>query len=426
MRAGRSDIAWLAAMSAVLLLALLSFSSYAASLPFIREEWGLTNAQSGVVFSAYLAGYAVSSLALVPLTDRFPPFRILVAGVSLTAAGGLLFPLLADGPWTGSALRFIAGAGHVGVYITGIQLVASRFPEGGRGAAVGLFVGAGYAGTTISYVLMGALLSWMDGWEAAYLATALPGLAAVLLAALLASGRGEEPPSQSSPAEPGEEVEKRKEREARGSGRLTLSALRDRRIALVIGAYALHTAELYLARLWLPLLLGASLVRSGYDAVEAVSLAAALAGFMFMTGTGSVLAGGWLSDRLGRPTAAALIFSASGACSFAAGWLVGLPPAYLVALGFVYGFVTAADSAIYSTAVTELAPRGRVGSTQAVQSFVGFGIGAAAPVLAGSILDASGSTMAWGLVFSFNGALAVIGVVFLVWLRRLNTEKSSC
>ena len=221
-------------------------------------------------------------------------------------------------------------------------------------------------------------------------------------------------------------MEKGKEGEARGSGRLTLSALRDRRIALVIAAYALHTAELYLARLWLPLLLGASLVRSGYDAGEAVSLAAALAGFMFMTGTGSVLAGGWLSDRLGRPTAAALIFSASGACSFAAGWLVGLPPAYLVALGFVYGFVTAADSAIYSTAVTELAPRGRVGSTQAVQSFVGFGIGAAAPVLAGSILDASGSTMAWGLVFSFNGALAVIGVVFLVWLRRLNTEKSSC
>ena len=94
---------------------------------------------------------------------------------------------------------------------------------------------------------------------------------------------------------------------------------------VVIAAYALHTAELYLARLWLPLLLGASLVRSGYDAEGAVSLAAALAGFMSMTGIGSVLAGGWLSDRLGRPAAAALIFSASGACSFAAGGLVGLP-----------------------------------------------------------------------------------------------------
>ena len=422
-------MAWLAAMSSVLLLALLSFSSYAASLPFIREEWGLTNAQSGVVFSAYLAGYAVSSLALVPVTDRFPPFRILMAGVSLTAAGGLLFPLLAEGAWTGSALRFIAGAGHVGVYITGIQLVASRFPAGGRGAAVGLFVGAGYAGTTISYVLMGALLSWMDGWEAAYLATALPGLAAVLLAALLAVRSGEwETPISIFPRGRGKiEMERPDACEGvRGSGRLTLSALRDRRIALVIAAYALHTAELYLARLWLPLLLGASLMRSGYDAGEAVSLAAALAGFMFMTGIGSVLAGGWLSDRLGRPTAAALIFSASGACSFAAGWLVGLPPAYLIGLGFVYGFVTAADSAIYSTAVTELAPRGRVGSTQAVQSFVGFGVGASAPVLAGSILDASGSAMAWGLVFSFNGALAVTGVVFLVWLRRLNTEKSSC
>ena len=225
---------------------------------------------------------------------------------------------------------------------------------------------------------MGALLSWMDGWEAAYLATALPGLLAVGLAAVLAAG-GEAPISIFPRGRGKRGEERRCAHEGRGSGWLTLSALRDRRLVLVIAAYALHTAELYLARLWLPLLLGASLVRSGYHAEGAVSLAAALAGFMFMTGIGSVLAGGWLSDRLGRPTAAALIFSASGACSFAAGWLVGLPSAYLVALGFVYGFVTAADSAIYSTAVTELAPRGRVGSTQAVQSFVGFGIGAAGP-----------------------------------------------
>ena len=102
-----------------------------------------------------------------------------------------------------------------------------------------------------------------------------------------------------------------------------------------------------------------------------------------------------------------------------AGWLLGLPPGFLVGLGFVYGFLTAADSAIYSTAVTELSPRNLIGSTQAIQSFVGFSIGALAPVAAGFILDLVESSAGWGLAFSFNETLAVVGVLCLLWLRRL-------
>lgn len=98
---------------------------------------------------------------------------------------------------------------------------------------------------------------------------------------------------------------------------------------------------------------------------------------------------------------------------------MGVPPAFLIVLGFFYGFITAADSAIYSTAIVELSPKGLIGSTQAVQSFVGFSIAAVAPVAAGSILDLATSASGWGLAFSFNGALAVMGVGALLWLRRL-------
>ena len=140
---------------------------------------------------------------------------------------------------------------------------------------------------------------------------------------------------------------------------------------------------------------------------------------MFMMGIGGVFLGGMLSDYFGRSAGAAVIFFLSGACSFAVGWLVGVPPAFLIVLGFFYGFITAADSAIYSTAIVELSPRGLIGSTQAVQSFVGFGIGAIAPVAAGAILDLATSASGWGLAFSFNGALAVLGVGALLWLRRL-------
>ena len=183
---------------------------------------------------------------------------------------------------------------------------------------------------------------------------------------------------------------------------------------VVIAAYALHTAELYLARLWLPLLLGASLVRSGYDAEGAVSLAAALAGFMSMTGIGSVLAGGWLSDRLGRPAAAALIFSASGACSFAAGGLVGLPagipdcPGLRIWVCHGCRFRNILDGG--DRAGSEGARRVDAGGAVVRRVRRRRGGSRAGGVDPGRVGLDDG--------FSFNGALAVAGVVFLVWLRR--------
>lgn len=411
----------------MLFLILLSSSSYVASLPFIREEWGLNNTQSGLIFSSYLAGYAVSSLLLVPFTDRFEPLRILTIGVVLTACSGLLFPMLAEGLWTACLLRFIYGVGHVCVYITGIRLASHRFARKGRATAVSVFVGSGYAGTTVSYVFMGILLERLDGWEPAFLVTTLPGLAGIAIAAFLTSGRS----ARTLRTEDGRgNDDGRRNDDVRGNdsvpgngGWLSLEPLRDQRLVLVILAYALHTAELFLARLWLPLLLGAALMLGGLDPDNAASRAATLAGLMFMTGIFSVLLGGWMSDRMGRTGTATLIFAVSGTCSFMAGWLVGLPVTYLVVLGFFYGFFTAADSAIYSTAVTELAPRNLVGSAQALQSFIGFVAGTGAPVVAGSILDHAGAQSAWILVFSFNGVLALAGIACLLWLRRIPDSR---
>jgi len=386
---------------------LLPFSSYMAALPLILEEWGMSKTQGGVVFSAYLVGYAATSLLLIPLVDRLSPRYMLIAGVIVAVVSNLLFSLMAHDMWTGALLRLFMGAGHVAVYIPGIQLVSRRYSGGKRGRAVGFFVSAGYVGTTVSYVFMGLLLNSAPSWQTAYFITALVGFAGVPLAVFLARGDKTRPIQISETA--------------RTTRRLSLNILRDRSIALIILAYALHTAELYLARLWLPLLLGAALIQSGREPLEAATLAATLSGFMFMTGIAGVFIGGLISDYLGRSMSGAIIFAVSGACSFAAGWLVGMPLPFLIVVGFVYGFATATDSAIYLTAITELSPSGRIGSAQATQAFVGFTLGAIAPIVAGSILDIAGSSNGWGLAFSFNGVLAVIGVLSLLLLRRLPT-----
>ena len=399
------DIAWLIAISSTLLLTLLPFSSYIVSVPFIRDEWAMSNTEAAIVFSAYLVGSALSSVFLLPITDRVPARWVLLVSVVVMALSNVLFPLLAQDVWSAALLRCAAGAGHIGAYIPGVRLVSLRFADTRRGTAVGAFVSIGFIGTTGSYAVTGWLLDLTGSWRAAYLAVALVGLigVAIALAALLERRTSPQTPAPSPSG---------------ASGRLNLAILRTRSILLLNIAYALHTAELYLARLWLPLLLVAALVQSGRDAGEAAVLAATWAGFMFMSGAVGVFIGGALSDKLGRTAGAALIFTISGAVSFVVGWLTGAPLPLLVALGFVYGFATSADSAIYSTAATELAPPNLIGSTQAVQNFIGFAVGAAAPILAGAILDLFDGPLGWGLSFTLNGILAILGVAALLILRR--------
>ena len=396
------DIAWLAAISSTLLLTLLPFSSYIVSVPFVRDEWGMSNTEAAVVFSAYLVGSALSALFLLPITDRVPARKVLLVSVIVMAVSNVLFPILARDVWTASLLRCAAGAGHVGAYIPGVRLVSLRFAGSMRGTAVGTFVSIGFIGTTGSYAFTGWLLDTTDSWRTAYLLTSLVGLVGVAIALWVVRDRRSDEDISDSPRSWGPD----------------LSILRGGSVLLLNLAYALHTAELYLARLWLPLLLVAALVESGREAGEAAVLAAAWSGFMFMTGSVGVFIGGMVSDRLGRTAGAGLIFAASGGVSFLVGWLTGAPMVVLIVLGFVYGFATAADSAIYSTAATELAPANRIGSTQGVQNFIGFAVGAVAPVLAGGILDVVEGPAGWGLAFGFNGLLAVAGLLSLLLLRR--------
>jgi MFS family permease len=350
------------------------------------------------VFSSYLAGTALASLLVVPLADRVPLRPLLLASVAVSVFSHLAFPLLAEGVAAASLLRLFAGAGHAGAYVLGIRLVVDRCSAAARGRAVGLFVSFGFAGTTLSYLFMGEAMARLASWREAYLAVAIASVPSLLLAVLLARREGDDA--------------------GRGRAALDLRVLRERPLALLTIAYALHAAELYVARLWFPALLAFAFESAGASSEEAIARAARLAGVMFTLGVPAVFLGGALSDRLGRTAGAAAIFAASGVLSLLAGSLWQFP-AILVALGFLSGFATAADSAIYSTAVAEVAPAEGLGSAQAVQAFVGFAVGAIAPVVAGRILDAVRSSEGWALAFGFNAALAVPAVLSLLWLRRL-------
>src|ERR1700733_15219909 len=53
-------------------------------IPFVRDPWGLSTSQSGLLVSAGLVGFAVGSLLHGPAADRFGRRPTLVAGLAVS------------------------------------------------------------------------------------------------------------------------------------------------------------------------------------------------------------------------------------------------------------------------------------------------------------------------------------------------------
>lgn len=384
-------------LSAVLCLTLLPSASYAASLPIVREEWGLSATEAALVFSAYQAGYVAATLLLLPLTDRIDSRWVVLASAALSAAGNLLFPMWASDLISGACLRFVAGIALVGVYMPGIRIVAESFPPERRGGPVGLYVASFYLGTHLSMLLTGLLLPAL-GWRGAYLVTVALAALAPLTGWYAMRNR------VTAPA-------------ARSSGRLDPAVLTNRPALLVTGAYTAHVWELYAARGWIAPFLTAALVGQGYAGHEATALGATIAGIAFGLGGLSVFVAGFISDRFGRTSSASMFLAGSALCSLAIGWLGSWPWWALLAVALLYGLFIGGDSPIYSTAVTELAAPGQLGSTMAVQASIGFVASILAPIAFGAVLDVAHPTLGWGLGFALTGVVASLGIVALVILH---------
>jgi len=353
------------ALSATLALVLLPSQLPAAALPLMRTEWNASSAELGWVTSAYLLGYAAAVLVVLPLTDRVRLSRVIAIGALITALANLAFAATAHDVITASVLRVISGFGLAGVYMPGIRLVAQGSDPARRGTAVGLYVAAFYLGSSLSFFLTGVLLEPL-GWRGAALVLGAAALAALPIAMLSARGI----------------AEKTGER-----AHLDLRVLRNAPLVRTIVAYTGHSWELFIVRSWLAAFLAAAFTLRGLSPTDASATASQWAALLLALGVPGVFIGGWLSDRVGRTRAALLYALGSGAISIGFGTLLFAPWPAIVAVGGIYGALVAADSAVYSTAVTELAPASRIGSAQALQAVAGFGIGSLGPVLAGVALD---------------------------------------
>jgi len=387
------------ALSATLALVLLPSQLPAAALPLLRTEWKTSSAELGWVVSAYLLGYAAAVLVVLPLTDRVRPSRVIAIGALVTALANLGFAFAAHDVISASALRVVAGFGLAGVYMPGVRLVAQSSDPARRGRAVGLYVAAFYLGGSLSFLATGLLLEPF-GWRGAALILGAIGLAALPVAVI--SSRG-------IPETTGERAH------------LDLRVLRNPPLVRTIAAYVGHSWELFIVRAWLAAFLAAAFALRGLSPTDASATASQWAALLLALGVPGVFIGGWLSDRVGRTRAAILYALGSGAISIGFGTMLFAPWPAIVAVGAIYGALVAADSAVYSTAVTELAPAARIGSAQALQAVAGFGIGSLGPVVAGVALDLGSGWVGPFLVAGIVGIATVLPLAVALRERPLIT-----
>jgi len=165
----------------VALLTLAAFINYvdrgslATAGPLIREQFALSNAQLGLLLSAFFWSYAPCQLPAGWLAERLDARRVLAAGLAVWGVATALTGL-ASGFMMLLVLRVILGLGESVMYPASFKILAREALEGERGRANGWMAAGQQAGPAFGTLAGGLLMAWF-GWRVVFVAA---GCASVL------------------------------------------------------------------------------------------------------------------------------------------------------------------------------------------------------------------------------------------------------
>ncbi len=371
-------------LAGALVLAMSPWFATTAVLGQLRTDWDLSSSASSWLTIVVQLGFVAGALgsAATNLADRVPPRRLLfigatgaaIANLTIVAAGSVLPALIG---------RFLTGAFLAAVYPPALKIMSGWFRKG-RGLALGVMIGALTLGSALPH-LINALggLPWRVTLVIVSALTLVGGLIADRIST---DGPYAAPTAKFDPS------------------RLA-AVLRNRKFRLASLGYFGHMWELYAMWAWIAAFYG--------DVVTSTRAASLIAFLVIGVGAAGSVYAGMMSDQRSRSDAAALAMRWSASVAVVMGFLLDAPLPIVVGVGLVWGFWVVADSAQFSTIVTEVVDREYVGTALTVQLAVGFVLTVFTIFLVPIVRDAFG----WGWAFFMLAPGPVLGAWAMRALR---------
>lgn len=385
------------------LMALAVFINYvdrgnlATAGPLIREQFALSNAQLGLLLSAFFWSYAPGQLPAGWVAERFDARRVLAAGLIVWGVATALTGL-ASGFMMLLVLRVMLGLGESVMYPASFKILACEALEVERGHANGWMAAGQQSGPAFGTLACGLLMAWF-GWRIVFV---VAGCASLLwLWPWLRTPRAMTVPA---PAR------------ATPDGPPTRALLRSRELwGSCLGNFG-YAYAFYLVLSWLPVYL---VKTHGLTMAQMAPLGA---GIFALSAVTSVFTG-WASDcwlkagaSSNRVRKTAVLSGMAGLAACLSGCAFAGPLGALTAMagcGLCMGVLL---PAIWASAQT-LAGPGAAARWWGVQNFCANLGGISAPVITGVVVDQTGS---FGLAFLIAAAVALLGVfAFGVIVRRI-------
>jgi sugar phosphate permease len=399
----------------------LDRSTLSIANPLIRQEFGLSIADMGLLLSAFLRAYAFAQLPAGALVDRLGPHRLLGAGLSIwsiaQAAAGFVTSF-----WQFSIARVLLGLGEAPMFSSAVRVVRDWYNVRDRGLPTGIWNCTSLLGPAIASPILTALMIGF-GWRWMFVTMGLVGVpvAAAWLLLYRDAAEGHFTDEERHYLTDGEEA--RTYTPVQLSEWLSLFRFRTT-WGLVIGFFGVvYMGWLYLA--WLP----GYLEMQRHMSIPKTGIVAAIP---FAFGVLGSIGGGWIADWLMRrgfsqvnSRKTPIIIGLLGMVAFTV-VAAETPSDTLAVAAISAALMFGASASGMSWALASVAaPAHWTASLGAIQNFGGYLGGALAPTVTGFIVQATGSFVPALLVSAVIGLVSALAYLVVIRAEPITATELS-
>jgi len=372
--------------------------------PQLQQEFGLSPAQIGLIFSVFFWSYALLQIPVGVVLDRFGVMPIGRIGAALWSVATAL-TALASGVGGIITARLLLGIAEAPAFPANAKATGYWFPRSERGLATAIFDSAAKFSNVIGAPLIGLAIVHF-GWRGAFWSMAILNLAYFVVFYLVYRDPSADPRLSAIEYDyirsGGGAVEGAA---ATGAGAMLGYLLSTRKIwGLTIG-FAAYGYSFALFLTWLPGYLVRELHMSILGSAEYTAIP------WIVATVADLVIGGWLIDHLirggndeTRVRKTVLVTGMLlGLAVFGAAFTTN-PALAIIWISVALGGLAAAAPVGWSIPAL-IAPKGGAATVGGIMNFVNNLMGAVAPIVTGFIVGVTGS---------FNGAFLIAGIALLI------------